>query len=155
VLSSTGFASNLNLLTGALDPLGKRAAARTRSSPASPRPFFATGEDPAKALGSAPHEIFLTYLCLTSMFLCMRTTIDIPDDLLAKAKRIAAESRRPLRAVIEDALREALTRRRRSAKCNPVSLPTFRGGGLRPGVDLDDTASLLDLMDAAGDPRRR
>jgi hypothetical protein len=89
------------------------------------------------------------------MFLCMRTTIDIPDDLLAKAKRIAAESKRPLRAVIEDALREALTRRRHSAKCAPVSLPTFHGGGLQPGVDLDDTASLLDLMDAAGDPRRR
>jgi len=85
----------------------------------------------------------------------MRTTIDIPDDLLARAKRIAAESKRPLRAVIEDALREALARRRHSVKCTPVSLPTFQGSGLQPGVDLDDTASLFDLMDAVGDPRRR
>jgi hypothetical protein len=28
-----------------------------------------------------------------------------------------------------------------------VPLPTFRGEGLLPGVDLDDSASLLDLMD--------
>jgi hypothetical protein len=28
-----------------------------------------------------------------------------------------------------------------------VRLRTFRGQGLRPGVDLDDTASLLDVMD--------
>jgi hypothetical protein len=26
-------------------------------------------------------------------------------------------------------------------------LPTFKGGGLRPGVDLSDSAGLLDLMD--------
>lgn len=29
-----------------------------------------------------------------------------------------------------------------------VSLPIFKGKGLQPGVDLDDTASLLDLMQA-------
>lgn len=28
-------------------------------------------------------------------------------------------------------------------------LPTFGGHGLRPGVDLDDSANLLDLMDGA------
>jgi len=82
------------------------------------------------------------------MLWCMRTTIDIPDDLLIKAKRIAAESRRPLRAVIEDALREALSRRRHSSKDAPLRLPTFDGGGIQPGVDLDDTAALLDVMEA-------
>lgn len=30
----------------------------------------------------------------------------------------------------------------------PVSLPTYKGKGLQPGVDLDDAASLLDLMQA-------
>lgn len=28
----------------------------------------------------------------------------------------------------------------------PADLPTFRGSGLQPGVDLDDTAALLDVM---------
>lgn len=77
----------------------------------------------------------------------MRTTIDIPDDLLIKAKRIAAESKRPLRAVIEDALRESLSRRRHSSRGAPIRLPTFRGGGIQPGVDLDDTVALLDVME--------
>jgi hypothetical protein len=34
-----------------------------------------------------------------------------------------------------------------------VRLPTFRGRGLQPGVDLDDSASLLDLMNE-GDASR-
>ena len=87
----------------------------------------------------------------------MRTTIDIPDDLLAKAKQFAAESRRPLRAVIEDALREALTRRSRSSRSKSarIVLTTFHGGGLQPGVDLDDGASLLDVMNVPGDSPRR
>ena len=29
-----------------------------------------------------------------------------------------------------------------------VALPVFKGKGLQPGVDLDDAASLLDLMQA-------
>jgi Arc/MetJ family transcription regulator len=77
----------------------------------------------------------------------MRTTIDLPDDLLAKAKRLAAEAKRPLRAIIEDALREALGRRRPSRQAAPIRLTTFGGSGLQHGVDLDDSAALLDLMD--------
>jgi hypothetical protein len=81
----------------------------------------------------------------------MRTTIRLDDDLLARAKRAAVERGTTLTALIEDALRRALapeTAERRGR----VSLPTFRGDGLQPGVDLDDTASLLDLMD---EPRAR
>lgn len=85
----------------------------------------------------------------------MRTTIDLPEDLLAKAKRIAAESKRPLRAVIEDALREALGRRQPARRVRPVTLTTCAGSGLQPGVDLDDTAALLDLLDTTSDPPRR
>ena len=85
----------------------------------------------------------------------MRTTIDLPDDLLAKAKRVAAATKRPLRAIIEDALREALGRRRTAARSTPVMLTTYGGSGPQPGVDLDDTASLLDLMDAPRDTPRR
>ena len=79
----------------------------------------------------------------------MRTTIRLDDDLLREAKRRAAASGRTLTAVIEDALREALSRRSAEPAQGWVSLPTFGGGGrgLMPGVDLDDSASLLDLMD--------
>jgi hypothetical protein len=33
-----------------------------------------------------------------------------------------------------------------------VALPTFGGNGLQPGVDLDDTAGLLDIMNGSRDP---
>lgn len=35
-----------------------------------------------------------------------------------------------------------------TARVVRVPLPTFAGQGLQPGVDLTDTASLLDLMEA-------
>jgi hypothetical protein len=78
----------------------------------------------------------------------VRTTIRLDDELLAEAKELAARTRRSLNSVIEDALRESLARRRRQSERKPVTLTTFRGNGLRPGVDLDDTAALYDVMDA-------
>jgi hypothetical protein len=77
----------------------------------------------------------------------MRTTINLPDPLLADARRVAAETGRTLTAVIEDAVREALSRRGQSRREPPVQLTTFRGSGLQPGVDLDDSSALQDLMD--------
>jgi hypothetical protein len=76
----------------------------------------------------------------------MRTTIRLDDDLLRDAKRAAVERGTTLTAVIEDALRRALAHGA-AMPVEHVELPTFRGDGLQPGVDLDDTASLLDLMD--------
>lgn len=79
----------------------------------------------------------------------MRTTIRIDDALLAEAKAEAVRTGRTLAAVIEDALREALARRRGEGGARKrIRLPRYRGRGLQPGVDLDSTASLLDLMDA-------
>lgn len=80
----------------------------------------------------------------------MRTTIYIPDDLLAEAKKVAAESQRTLTAVIEDALRETLARRSRRNRSDFVRLTTYGRSGPQPGVDLDDTAALIDLMEASG-----
>ena len=83
----------------------------------------------------------------------MRTTIRLDDELLAEAKRRAIETGRTLTAVIEDALREVLARRPAGYRRGPVELPTFRGAGLQPGADLDDSAALLDLMEQRDDPR--
>jgi hypothetical protein len=77
----------------------------------------------------------------------MRTTIRLNERLLADAKQLAARSGRTLTAVIEDALRKALSEAKRSKGPHPATLPTFRGTGLQPGVDLDDTSALLDLME--------
>ncbi len=77
----------------------------------------------------------------------MRTTVRLQNELLVQAKKAAAETGRSLTAVIEDALREALARRRRPVGRSKVTFTTFRGNGPRAGVDLDDTATLLELMD--------
>jgi hypothetical protein len=79
----------------------------------------------------------------------MRTTIRIDDKLLAEAKARAATSGRTLNAVVEDALREVLARRPSKGGDRRVDLPTFGGGRLLPGVDLDDSAALLALMEGS------
>jgi hypothetical protein len=81
----------------------------------------------------------------------MRTTIRIDDQLLREVKQVAARSGKSLTAVIEDALRESVAKRRELENRKPVRLTTFTGGGLQPGVDLDDSAGLLDLMEASRD----
>jgi hypothetical protein len=98
----------------------------------------------------------LTYLCSAGMLACMRTTIRLDDGLLAEAKQLAARTGRTLTAVIEDALRETLARGQKGeGKRARVQLPTFRGRGLRPGVNLDSTDDLLDVMEEPDDPARR
>lgn len=76
----------------------------------------------------------------------MRTTIRLDDALLAEVKALAARTGRTLTAVIEDALRQTI-QVRSAAEHDRPSPPTFAGDGLQPGVDLDDSAALLDLMD--------
>jgi hypothetical protein len=79
-------------------------------------------------------------------FLCMRTTIRVEDSLLRQAKAAAAASGRSLNDLIVDAIRAALGGRATAARA-AEPLPTYRGRGLQPGVDLDDSAALADLMD--------
>ncbi|HEX9775451.1 MAG TPA: ribbon-helix-helix protein, CopG family [Actinomycetota bacterium] len=76
----------------------------------------------------------------------MRTTLRIDDSLFAQVKELAARTRRTLTQVVEDALRETVSRGQPGGG-RRASLPTFGGNGLQPGVDLDSTASLLDLME--------
>ena len=77
----------------------------------------------------------------------MRTTIRLDDYLLSEAKKMAAESKMSLTALIEDALRELLSRRKKKSTESPLKLTTYKGHGLQPGIDIDDSASLLEIMD--------
>src|SRR6185295_14639898 len=75
----------------------------------------------------------------------MRTTIRLDEALLRRAKSMAAASGRSLNDFIADAVRTAVTPKA-ARGAGPV-LPVFKGGQLLPGVDLDDSAALLDLME--------
>ncbi len=76
----------------------------------------------------------------------MRTTLNLDDNLLEDAKKIAAEKRTTLAKVVEDALRIGLAKRKGIVK-KPPSLPAFGQGGLRDGIDLDSTSDLMELME--------
>ena len=78
----------------------------------------------------------------------MRTTVRLDERLIAEAKKHAADTGRTLNALLEDALRESLARRSMPSKRKRVRLRTVKGDGVRPGVDLDDSAALLSAMES-------
>lgn len=75
----------------------------------------------------------------------MRTTVRLPDELMRAAKRRAQQTGRTLTQLLEDSLRAELRQPVRSARVSEP-LPTYRGQGLRPGVDLADGSALEDVM---------
>jgi hypothetical protein len=77
----------------------------------------------------------------------MRTTINVDDQLLMQAKAQAAASGVTLAKLIEDALRESLIRRENVENRGQIRLITMQGTGTRPGIDLDNSQSLLEIME--------
>jgi hypothetical protein len=78
----------------------------------------------------------------------MRTTIRLDDNLLRQAKIEAARRGETLTGLIERGLRLVLARPRPSRPRQRITLPVCTaGGGTLPGVDLNDSAALLDLME--------
>lgn len=84
----------------------------------------------------------------------MRTTIRLDDQLLIEIKQLAAQTGQTMTDIIEEALRQMLASRQQTKQRPLVELITVSGNGLQPGVDLDDSAALLDLMDNFDDPAR-
>lgn len=78
----------------------------------------------------------------------MRTTLRVDDELLRRAKSYAARRGRSLTSVFEEALRRLLAEAEQLDKRERVELPVSAAtGGVLPGVDLDDSAALLDVME--------
>ena len=78
----------------------------------------------------------------------MRTTVRLSDGLLERAKREAAKRGVTLTALIEQGLRREMSKPAKGVERQRASLPVCkRGGGTLPGVDLDDSAALLDRME--------
>lgn len=74
----------------------------------------------------------------------------LDDALLREAKSHAARRGVSLTALFEEALREKLSRGSESLSEPAAKLPTFRGRGLQPGVDLHRSADLEERMRGAG-----
>ena len=86
----------------------------------------------------------------------MRTTVRLDDALLERAKREAARQGETLTSLIERGLRLVLARPHKSRERRRVEVPVWRAaGGTLPGVDLNDGAALLDVLEGADDPPGR
>jgi predicted component of type VI protein secretion system len=85
-----------------------------------------------------------------------RTTVRLPDELIRRAKRKAADEGRSLTSLIEEGLRRVLNDRSAARKA-PRIFPRVSGatGGLRPGIDLDDSAGLQEMDDLEFIRRRK
>jgi hypothetical protein len=77
----------------------------------------------------------------------MRTTVRLPDDLLRQARKKALEEGRTLTSLIEEGLKTLLAESK-PARRAAVRLPVSKAkGGTLPGVDLNRSSDLLDLME--------
>lgn len=78
----------------------------------------------------------------------MKTTLDLRDDLLARAKALAAKERITLTRMIEEGLLLRLRRRRAPRRTAAKALPVSKKrGGLCAGIDGTSNRSLLDAAD--------
>ncbi len=77
-----------------------------------------------------------------------RTTVRLPRDLLARAKRKAVAERRTLTSLIEEGLRLVIGDKRKVDRQprRPIPFSTATGGPL-PGIDISDSAALQEMDD--------
>jgi hypothetical protein len=77
----------------------------------------------------------------------MRTTVRLPEPLLRKAKKKAAETGQTLTSLIEEGLNLVLVDPGRPRRHARVQLPVSKAsGGTLGGVDLNRSSDLEDLM---------
>jgi hypothetical protein len=78
----------------------------------------------------------------------MRTTVNIPDAILERAKERCRHDGKTLGELLADGLRVMLFQPSGAPANAPTRLRTFRGHGVRSGIDLDSNAAVLDAMES-------
>ena len=77
-----------------------------------------------------------------------RTTVRLPEKLVAKAKRKALAEGRSLTALIEEGLRRVLDEGAKPLVARMVSLPVSSAtGGVMPGIEISNSAALQEMDD--------
>lgn len=77
--------------------------------------------------------------------MCVKTTVNISDNIAARAKQLAKENCLTLRALVEEWLRLVLEKhaKRQRARLKPV---TFKGNGLTPAFRSAGWSKLRDAV---------
>ena len=76
-----------------------------------------------------------------------RTTVRLPKELLDRARRKAAADGVTLTALIEDGLRQVVSRKRPQEKPRGPSPSVRRQEALLPGIDISDSAAIQEMDD--------
>jgi len=76
----------------------------------------------------------------------MRTTLTIDDDVIERARALAAKLRRPFRTIVNEALRAGLDKVEHLAEQRPYKTVPHPMG-LWPGRNLDNIQGLLDQIE--------
>lgn len=75
----------------------------------------------------------------------MKTTMEIPDELLIAAKKRAAELRRPLRSLVEEGLRLVLDGNNAKPRKRKIHFVTVKGG-LAKDLDVSNRESMYEWL---------
>lgn len=77
-----------------------------------------------------------------------RTTVRLPSELLARARKKAAAEGRTLTSLIEEGLRGAVAGRSKSKQKRVLPRVSAATGGLQPGVEFARFSDYQELEDA-------
>ncbi len=76
----------------------------------------------------------------------MKTTVELPDELLIAAKRRAVETRTTLRRILERGLRRELEASAGARDAKRAIRWVTAKGGLPPGLDVSDRAAMQEWV---------
>lgn len=79
----------------------------------------------------------------------MRTTLSIDDDVLDEARALAERTKKPFRAIVNEALRKGLRVLEVPGTCR-LYVTQPRPLALRPGMQIDNIQDLLAVLDGEG-----
>jgi hypothetical protein len=81
-----------------------------------------------------------------NLYSCMKTTVELPDDLVIEVKKAAAERRTTIRDLVERGLRRELASGAPHAAVNRQIHWITVDGGLPPGLDVGDREAMYRLI---------
>ena len=81
----------------------------------------------------------------------MDATIHIDDQLFIRVQQVAQATGQTVDAVISNALTETLTHQQATSSGEIFCFTRDRGMGVMPGVDINNSAELLDIMEEGRD----
>jgi hypothetical protein len=85
----------------------------------------------------------------------MDTTIHIDDQLFIRVQQVAQATGQSVDAIIANALTETLKNKQATASGEKFCFTRDRGKGVMPGVDINNSAELLDIMEEGQDVSHR